>query len=421
MSRCRSILIPAIAALSFACSEEEPRNGPINPTNPNNGTPDSGVPVTEHDSGVPVQTDMDAGVVVEEDAGNNPNDGVETMELGSITIGSSGDSEEISFELPDGVVSFALLIRGTVDGYYIVKRLTGPLGTLVTDDASNVTPIEQFIFGQFAPQFKSPNRVVQDRGLAAFAFPNNPSVQVSGGMHTAVISAFSLNNGQPMPRAGSVDVAVQYRREAVVTGHINVSLYFTGAGGLTADTAPTSPLIMGALDHLRTIYEQANIHVGDVAYYDIDPMFETISGIDGSGDDLERMFELTNGKGAGLHYFIVQRFEAGALPGANVAGVSGGLPGPGLSLGSPNSGVAVALAPVMDDPSVLAHVMAHEGGHWLGLFHTAEIIGTEDQMPDTPSGQASNTFLMYPTVGGGTSISTNQANVMRQHPEVVAQ
>jgi hypothetical protein len=73
----------------------------------------------------------------------------------------------------------------------------------------------------------------------------------------------------------------------------------------------------------------------------------------------------------------------------------------------------------MDDPAVLAHVMAHEGGHWLGLFHTSEITGTLDQMPDTPEGQAGNTYLMYPAVGGGTTISSGQAAVLRNHGEVV--
>lgn len=370
------------------------------------------------DTGVPVVED--GGMMTEPDAGMPATvSPVESVTVGTVTVDAMGDSEVFNFELPDDVTSFSILLKGVEEATYIVKKLDSPLGNLVTDDPSNVTPIEMFLLGPFAAQFKSPNRAVQDRGVAAASFPNNPAVTVTGGMYSLVVSAVIISGNQAMPAPGPVEVIVQYRKERVASGKLDVSLYFTGAGNLMSTTAPTDPLIMEALDHLRMIYGTANVEIGAVTYYDVDPGFQTIEGVDGSGDDLEQMFKLTEGHGPGLHYFFVDRFEAGMLPGANIAGISGGLPGPALLPGSVNSGVAVALTTVMGDAGVLAHVMAHEGGHWLGLFHTSEIIGTEDQMPDTPSGQAGNTFLMYPAVGGGTTISANQAAVLRQHPEVI--
>jgi hypothetical protein len=413
-------LLCSILCAAVACSDEEPRQNPPQTSN------DAGV-VSQTDTGVPA--DPDTGVTPDPDAGENPadagmmnmgNPGIEELVVGTVMIENSGDSLPVNFELPADVTSFAVLIQGQEASTYIVKTLDGPLGNLVTDDPSNVTMIEQFLLGPYAAQFKSPNRAVQDKGLAAAGFPNNPSVQVSGGMYTLVIAGITINGNNANPAPGPVDVKIQYRRAMVAAGHLDLSLYFTGAGGLGADGAPSSQFITGAVERLREIYAQANITVGAINYYDVDPSFQTVTGIDGSSDDLEQLFKNTAGNGPGLHFFFVDRFEAGALPGANVAGVSGGLPGAGLSVGSVNSGVAVALATVMDDANILAHVMAHEGGHWLGLFHTSEIIGTEDQMPDTPGGQAGNTFLMYPAVGGGTSISANQGAVLRQHPEVIA-
>lgn len=351
---------------------------------------------------------------------NPPGAGVERIDIGSVELDANGESAPISFQLPEDVVSFSIIIGGAEEGTFIIKRLENRTGVLVTDDKTGVTTIEELIFGPFAAQFKSPNRVVQDRGLAAFAFPNNPNVMIAGGNHAMVVAGFRLSGMQATPFSGTVEITVFYRRAEVVQGRLDVSLYFTGAGGLSADMAPSSQLITEALDHLRMIYAQSNIELGEVKYHDIDPSFQTIEGVDGSGDQLEQMFKSTAGNGPGLHYFFVERFEAGLLPGANVAGISGGLPGPGLNPGSVNSGVAVAMTPVNGDAAILAHVMAHEGGHWLGLFHTSEIIGTEDQMPDTPGGQQGNTFLMYPAVGGGTSVSPGQAKVMRHHPEVIA-
>lgn len=408
----RRLSISSTLILALACAEE-PIRTPGNPDpdpNPNNG--DAGVTMEQPDTGVP-PLEPDAGM-------NNEPSGVVTVDVGSVTINASGDSDPFTFELPEGVISFSILIRGTDEGTYIIKKLDGPLGNFVTDDTANVSQIEMFLLGPFAAQFKSPNRVVQDRGLAASSFPNNPAISVSGGMYTIVLSGFTLTQNNATPLPGPVELIVEYRTQKVASGKLDVSFYFTGAGNLMASTAATDPLIMGAVDHLKMIYAQANIEIGELAYYDIDPMYQTIAGIDGTGSDLENMFKLTEGHGPGMHYFLVDRFEAGALPGANVAGIAGGLPGPALNRGSVNSGVAVALTPIMGDAAILAHVMAHEGGHWLGLFHTSEIIGTEDQMPDTPSGQQGNTFLMYPAVGGGTTISTNQAAVIRQHPEVTA-
>ena len=65
--------------------------------------------------------------------------------------------------------------------------------------------------------------------------------------------------------------------------------------------------------------------------------------------------------------------------------------------------------------------MAHEGGHWLGLFHTSEITGTEDQHAETPAGQAGNTYLMFPAVGGGTTVSPSQGAVLRRLLETFAE
>jgi hypothetical protein len=414
----------ALSMALFACAEDrqeglDPNNN--NNNNVNNNGADSGpnMNMSEVDSG---SVDLpDAGTSNEPDAGMLPpgRSDVQRMEVGTVMLEQSGDSAPISFTLPEGVTSFTVLISGDEANTYIIKKMTSPGGTLVSDDASMVTQIEAFLLGPFAAQFKSPNRVVQDKGVAAFLFPNNPAISVAAGEHVMTISGMRLSANQATPVSGEVTVEILYRTAVLERGRLDVSLYFSGAAELHAADAPTSTLIIGAIEKLREIYGRAGIEIGALAYYDIDESFRTITGIDGSGDQLEQMMKLSEGKGPGLHYFFVDRFEAGFLPGAQVAGVSGGLPGPPLRTGSVNSGVAVALAMTASDPNTLAHVMAHEGGHWLGLYHTSEIIGTEDQMPDTPSGEAGNTFLMYPAVGGGTEISASQATVMRNHAEVM--
>ncbi len=334
------------------------------------------------------------------------------IELGSVTL-SNGVSDELAFELPADVTTFTVVIQGPVEVMFGVARLDGPTGLLVSDDASNISLLESYLLGPFAAQFKSPNRVTGKEGVASALFPNNPSVNVSGGTYHMKVRGLQVANGNGF--SGNAAVAIDYKSSVTAHASIDVHVYLTGAGGLTTDTA-TAALLTGALARLAEIYAQANIELGSVSFHDIDPSFATR---DVTAASLGPMFQLSLGNGPGLHYFLVDRF-VGSIPGGMVGGIAGGLPGPPLRPGTVSSGVAVAVTAANGDARVLAHVMAHEGGHWLGLFHTSEITGTADQLDDTPAGQAGQTFLMYPAVGGGQSISTSQADVMLRHLEVVA-
>lgn len=415
----RSALLPWAAAallVAAACDDGEQRLPPTQ-TNNNNNT-------TNNSSGADAGADADSGVAVDAgtpDSGTvTPTSEVQTLEVGTVTLGANGESGEVTFDLPQGATSFMLTVSGPDTATFIIKRMSGPGGeVLVSDDASNVSQIEMFVLGPFAAQFKSPNRVVQDIGKAAFMFPNNPSVMITGGTYTMELVGLTISGNQGIPLSGDVEVLIQYRTVEPSAGLLPVTLHFTGAGGITADSAPTDSLIQDALVRLGEIYAQAGITIGEVEYRDADAAYRTLPTGDGTLGDLERMFMTTAGARPGLHFFMVDRFEGQF--GGGVAGIAGGLPGPASATGSPNSGVAVALSAIMGDAGVLAHVMAHEGGHWLGLFHTSEFTGTADQMPDTPEGQGGENHLMYPAVGGGTTLSPSQCDVLRRHMETIAQ
>ena len=336
------------------------------------------------------------------------------IDLGRVSL-INGFSDVLEFDLPADLATFSVVIDGSENGRYIVSRLEGPTGVLVTDQESG-----DFGLPPFPAQYNSPNRVVSLReGIGTALFPNNPGVAVAAGQYTMTIAGVSAANQSPVSEL--VRVRVLLKTGDTSAGRLDLSLYFSGAAGLQADNAPSSTLILGAIDRLRTIYGAAGIAIGTISYYDVDARFRTIASMEGAGNDLSQLFRQSAGRGPGLHFFFVERIDS-PLGFGTMGGVAGGLPGPPRSQGSTGAGVAVALAFVNDDAELLAHVMGHEGGHWLGLSHTQEFFfSIEDQLSDTATGDAGMANLMYPaaSASSGHQISPGQATVMRYHIETV--
>ena len=130
------------------------------------------------------------------------------------------------------------------------------------------------------------------------------------------------------------------------------------------------------------------------------------------------MFTL-NSYESGVALFFVDRIGMGQAGGI-VGGISGGTPGP-LRAETVRSGVAVATL-LSSSPAELGHVMAHETGHFLGLFHTQETVGgIVDQLDDTPTGFIGSDNLMFPTVTSApANLSDEQAWVIYRNPIIEA-
>lgn len=63
----------------------------------------------------------------------------------------------------------------------------------------------------------------------------------------------------------------------------------------------------------------------------------------------------------------------------------------------------------------LGRLIAHELGHYLGLYHSVEEDGTVDRLDDTG---ADNVMFWRPASVASPAFSTSQFRVMRRHPAV---
>ena len=364
--------------------------------------------------------------------------GTGLKDLGVVSL-EDGVSRELELKIDPSVGSFVIIAYGHPGSQLVLHRLEGPGGALLVDDAppSGLGPAEQAIARGFPAQFFSPNRAIPSRESGAFLVPSSPDVALPPGVYRFQLGAFLVRtDAQGRTRKNPVDQpihVVALLNRAVPRsepGTLDLALWFTGAGSLSAESAPTDPALQEALDVMREAYAEVGVILGDIAYLDLeDPSLRTVVLGDGcEGGDLDALSE-TSGESPynRLNIFFIERFHCalsgGFDIGQGIGGISSGIPGIPYAQGTTHSGVAVSTAFFLEQPGSFAIVLAHETGHFLGLYHTEEgslfgPSGVHDPISDTAESPDSANNLMYFTVGESTALTPGQGFVMKSNPWV---
>ncbi len=262
--------------------------------------------------------------------------------------------------------------------------------------------------------------------------PNNQAVVVEQSVHTFFVYAFTAAsfNADPEPWSGSARVSVYAKvleRGEPLSGTIDLNLWLSGAGDWTSANAATDSELQDILDDVAAVYAQLGIEIGQVTYTDIDPIWRVIETVEGSDSDLSQLFALSaDAPLNAINLFFIDEVVQGGGDFSVLLGIAGGIPGPVMRQGTPHSGVAIAV----DQHYVgrftipIAPTIAHETGHYLGLFHTTENyedrdLALHDPIDDTREFDRDN--LMYWSAED-TNLSREQGRVMRgnlwvRHPE----
>jgi hypothetical protein len=210
--------------------------------------------------------------------------------------------------------------------------------------------------------------------------------------------------------------ALLNRRQNFSVGSLAVNLHFCGLNDLNAGNAMTNPSFVMLLSEFSRILAQAGIQTQVAGTYDCpasdQARLTVIDDVDGNQnglpDELEDLFSQSGVVATkGLSIFFVQQIDDNDGDATTfTAGIAGGIPGPGPIVGTVQSGVAVSIASnrigLLSNEALLrrGRTMAHEVGHYLGLFHTTEQCGSNatqcegfsipiaafnvDPIPDTP-------------------------------------
>lgn len=229
--------------------------------------------------------------------------------------------------------------------------------------------------------------------------------------------SFDLAKENPISAQAKVRVDAVFGADPA-QGALRVNLCLTGALGITAALAKDHPRIQQAVAQLQGIYAAAGIEV-QVALADVVAPNLLVEH-DAADDELAALFATGAKLPLGINVFLIEQLYRTQPTGTQpIAGLAGGIPGPPLQMGTPSAGVAVSLALGPGEDDRLGTVIAHELGHFLGLYHTVEAAaaGAEplnDQLADT-DGDAK--WLMHWSPGqGSAALSPEQMRILRASP-----
>ncbi len=361
-------------------------------------------------------------------------DGVVVADLGNLVVDATGSSGVFFVDVDARVRALTLVVIGEVEDLVIPTMVEAPDGSVVVDgtplptDTPGHEQIEGLARG-FTGQWASPGRVMPARGIGAFAVPSSPDVPLQEGRWRLRVGRFSLDfdaGGDPVPtpEPGALRVLVLVRSAPVGPGSVGLALHYTGAGGLTAQTAPSQPALRDTLALLTTLLSGVDVAIEDVVYLDV-PDGDSRQTVvlqpplcdGGELDDLARL-----GVPDRLNVFVVDAFECGNF-GPFLLGLAAGQPMVPFAR-SPRGGVVVAASFLVEEPELFSLAVAHELGHLMGLFHTQENdrFGADlfDHIADTPDDDGARDNLMFFDVSRveEASLSHGQGRVLQSMPLV---
>lgn len=315
------------------------------------------------------------------------------------------------YDVPEGTTSY-MVTPLTRDGQPLLPdRITMPSGNSVAFVLANAfMAVGSQIYASMNPTI----------------VPSTPSRagQLESGTHT-----YSLETE-------SSEVCWYYVGESAVGTTIDLNVYLVGVPNVTAATAESDPNLSAVLAQFETIYAAANISIGKVRYFELNEEDTTRFSVVRSELEIEELVKRSKPPADDLDSLMsVNIFFAGAFAMRGTVGISLGLPGPVGLHGTHGSGVVFTTEYMgqqvedgfgmsVDGNVYTGQILAHEVGHYLGLFHTTESTGgAYDPLPDTPEcGQISLSCpdidnLMFPFAGESHSIITpDQSFVIGVNP-----
>jgi hypothetical protein len=313
-----------------------------------------------------------------------------------------GLSDELIMELPGGLQSMLIEVRAS-KGHF----------TLATFETPSGDPGETGMY-----KTSNPRGIP---GLVSWLYPNSPDLKpIESGTHKLVLRG-ELETGGPLD-GESVEVRIYTKKQTASSGCMIPLGLLVDPQLLKGSVA--DQVVDSALGWIQNLYAQVGIEIADSQLVPVTLPAPTIDPT--AVSQLEQLVDQSTSEGVRRSARVVLAKTIGGPAGP--LGYSMGLPGP-FDGDRPDAAVLAALDPHAQDSVLdvdgLASTIAHELGHYFGLYDTTDPSSIHhDPIADTPrcedSIDCSPEFeqnIMSPGFGAKRSIVTpGQAAVIRNHP-----
>ncbi|HTS23580.1 MAG TPA: hypothetical protein VMN79_17450 [Casimicrobiaceae bacterium] len=325
-----------------------------------------------------------------------------------------------------GTVPDSVVLNGfELPNAAVITLLTDPNGNLLYDD--NAPPPDDRTTAHVLTYASATTGVVTLPNTTQ-AFADSKSGGYPAGTWSFVVNDYALEcvNSPSICSGGrgddQYDVTVITKPvENRTTQSLDVGIYLA-SDAWTATRAIGDPYFQRFARTLAALYAGGSVRIDTVTVYDLPAWAKAryATGVDvtdqGPCSDFSQLFTLSKPK-IELPLFFVDAIEFGGVE-VHVSGIDGSIPGAASTGGTVVSGAVVDIADLAEGAcrgsidfancgaDAVAYVSAHEGGHYLGLYHTTEAFGDAfDPLEDTPTCSCS-TACLSPT---GASLCASQS------------
>ncbi len=351
-----------------------------------------------------------------------------TLPSGQVrALGVHQVGEVVSFDVPAGTGTISIVsqassgvgetitVKGsTLDNAVVPLTLADPSGDILYDDnakppTDGSTAKVYFLEGPAMTGVMTLPNTTKALTTSASGYPaGNWSLTVNDWAAECAATPSLCTAGAS--GTGTYDVTVLLKPITGSTGTVDLAFYFVTAS-LTAAQALTDSHVQRYLSTLAVLYGRAGLCLGTITFYDVPSWAKNkwATGVDatklGPCDGLDQMFTISKA-GNALNFFLVDSITqgSGSSGGGQVVGIDGAIPGPSSIGGTVHSGAVVNFSDYASGTcagvpnflkcgaDVSAYITAHEGGHWMGLYHTTEGVGGYyDPLSDTAKCSCSTT------------------------------
>ena len=295
-----------------------------------------------------------------------PAEGLIREELGTFTT-DTGSAADVPFEAPTDAYS-ALITCGPYgyDTLATAESITDPSGAIIYD---------------YNDDQGTAMRVTTTEDLLPVLIPESPDLDITPGLYTLRVYAAA-------DAAATITCSALYRVQAPSAGQtVDIHFVFVGVDGevpdLNGTNAVENTLLNTTLTRVGELWSGFGLSVGTVTYEDFGGDVEKYNSVDGA-QEFGDLLRTNNSDERRITIFLV-----GAITdddGATILGQAAGPPGAPAIGGTSKSGAVVTVGYLADgDTDTTARILAHEVGHFMGLFHPTEKDGSgHDPLSDTP-------------------------------------